>query len=141
MKSIYPALKAVVVRDRKILILRRSSSEDVFKEEWDIPGGKIEFGENPEKSLEREVKEEAGIKIKIVKPLRTWTFFKDKNRKQAVGITFLCKYESGKVKLSKEHDDYAWINPESVKKYKIHEGIKKDIKEAEKAMKSIKHKS
>jgi 8-oxo-dGTP diphosphatase len=137
MKRIYPALKAIIVKNGKVLILKRSSSEDVFKEEWDIPGGKIEFGENPEKSLKREVKEEAGIKVKIVRPLRIWTFFKDKNRTQVIGITFLCKYESGKVKLSKEHDNYAWIKPESVEKYKIHEGIKKDFKEAEKVMKSL----
>lgn len=126
----YLALKAVIFKDKKILILRRTSTEDVFKEEWDIPGGKIEFGEEPEKALEREIKEEAGIKVKVLKPLRIWTFFKENKKTQVVGITLLCKYKSGKIKLSKEHDDYRWIKPDEIGKYKIHEGIKKDVREA-----------
>jgi hypothetical protein len=42
----------------------------------------------------------------------------------------LCKYKSGKVKLSKEHEDFKWINPKDIEKYDIHSGIKKDVKEA-----------
>ncbi|MCW1297015.1 MAG: NUDIX domain-containing protein [Candidatus Parvarchaeota archaeon] len=130
MQKIYLALKAVIFKGRRILILRRSSTEDVFKEEWDIPGGKIKFGEEPEKALQREIKEETGIKVKIIRPVRIWTFFKENRKTQVIGITLLCRYSGGKIKLSKEHDDYKWIKPEDIGKYKIHEGIKKDVKEA-----------
>ncbi len=40
----------------------------------------------------------------------------------------LCKYKKGKVKLSEEHEDFRWIKPNEIKNYKIHEGIKKDVK-------------
>ncbi|MBR0213028.1 MAG: NUDIX domain-containing protein [Alphaproteobacteria bacterium] len=39
------ALKAIIHKDGKILVLKRSCEEDVFAELWDIPGGKIEYGE------------------------------------------------------------------------------------------------
>jgi 8-oxo-dGTP diphosphatase len=58
--KLYPALKAIVERDGKFLLLKRSEAEDVRKGEWDIPGGAIEFGEDPIEALRREVKEECG---------------------------------------------------------------------------------
>ncbi len=127
MSEIYPAIKALIVKNGKILILKRSAEEDCFKEEWDIPGGRIEFGEIPEVSLKREVKEECGINIDIIKPISIWTFFKNNKKTQVVGVTMLCKYKSGKVKLSDEHMNFKWINPEEIKNYKTQEGIKKDF--------------
>lgn len=130
MPYIYPATKAVIEKDGKILILKRSCDEDCFKEEWDIPGGGMKFGKFPEESLNREIREETGIEADIIKPLRVWTFFKNNNQTQVVGITLLCKYKSGEVKLSAEHTDFKWIKPEEIEKYNIHEGIKKDVKVA-----------
>ena len=127
-KEIYPALKAIIVKNGKILILKRTKEEDYFKEMWDIPGGRINFGEMPEKALKREVKEETGLEIEVVKPVRVWSFFKNKEKTQVVGITMLCKYKSGEVKLSEEHRKFKWINPKEIESYNVHEGIKKDIK-------------
>jgi len=127
-KEIYPALKAIIVKDRKILILKRAKEEDCFKEMWDIPGGKINFGEMPEDALKREVKEETGLEIEIIKPIRVWSFFKNNGKTQVVGVTMLCKYKRGKVRLSKEHTEFKWISPEEIEDYEIHEGIKKDVK-------------
>jgi 8-oxo-dGTP diphosphatase len=130
MNKIYPALKAIVVKNGKILILKRSSKEDCFQEMWDIPGGRINFGEEPEEALRREVKEETGLEIEVIKPVRVWTFFKDNGRTQVIGITLLCKHKSGRVKLSEEHEDFKWVEPREIENYNIHEGIKKDMKEA-----------
>jgi 8-oxo-dGTP diphosphatase len=126
--EIYLALKAVIEKDGKILILKRSKEEDCFKEMWDIPGGGINFGEMPEEALKREVKEETGLEIEVIKPVRIWSFFKNNGRTQVVGVTLLCKYKGGEVKLSREHTKFRWISPEEIEKYNVHEGIKKDIK-------------
>lgn len=39
MSNIYTALKAIVMKNGKILILKRSGKEDCFKDQWDLPGG------------------------------------------------------------------------------------------------------
>lgn len=123
----YVALKALIVKNGKILIIKRSFKEDVYANEWDLPGGKLKFGENPVNGLKREVSEETGLKIKIIKPISVWTFFKSR-KTQVIGITFLAKVVSGKIRLGKEHTDFKWISPEEIDKYKIHEEIKKLVK-------------
>ena len=127
--EIHLALKAIIKKDEKILIIKRSEKEDYFKGVWDLPGGKISFGEEPYESLKREVKEETNLEIEIIKPIRVWSVFKNTNI-QLLGVTILCKYKSGEVKLSSEHTDYEWIKPEEIENYNTPEGIKRDVKEA-----------
>lgn len=109
MREVYVAVKALIIRDGKILIIKRSSKEDVYKNEWDLPGGKLEFGEHPIDGLKREVKEETGLEIEVIKPISVWTFFKNDGKTQVIGITFLAKPISDEIKLSKEHVDSKWV--------------------------------
>lgn len=91
----------------------------------------------PEEALKREVREETGLDVEILQPLRIWSFFKNNGKTQVVGATMLCKYKGGEVRLSKEHNEYAWVDPEEIDNYNVHEGIKKDVKEAVKIMKRM----
>lgn len=126
--ELYPALKAVIEKDGKFLILKRSDNEDVAKNEWDIPGGAIRFVENPIDALKREIKEECGLDVDVIKPLRLWTFYKNSGKTQIFGVTLLCKYKEGTIILSKEHTAYKWIDADEINDFKIHKGIKEDIK-------------
>jgi len=127
MNIIYPAIKAIVKRDDgKVLIMRRSMDEDHAKGLWDSPGGKIEFGEDPIECLKRETREEAGIEIEVIKPLKAWSFLKNPET-QIIGVTMLCKYKSGEVKLSEEHTEFKWIEPDEIEVMEALDGIKKDV--------------
>lgn len=128
MSEIYVAVKAVVMKDDKFLIIKRNSSEDVYSGEWDIPGGKVMFGEDPLGALKREVKEECGLEIEPIKPIDVWTFFKNNKQTQVIGITFLSKLISGNIKLGDEHTNYKWIEFSEIDSYKIHKGIKNIIR-------------
>src|SRR3989344_7016947 len=73
-------ITAIVVRDGKYLITRRSAQKPRFPNMWTVPGGKLEtkdYLDLPkdtehywynvlEKVLRREVKEEVGIEIKNI---------------------------------------------------------------------------
>jgi len=65
-----PCGEAVVVRDGRILMLRRAQSP--WKGHWDLPGGFCDQGEHPMHATERELKEELGLSGKAVAYLGTW---------------------------------------------------------------------
>lgn len=107
------AVKAMIRKEGKFLIIKKSREEDIAPETLDIPGGRVEFGEQLEEALVREVREETGIDINVLYPTNAWTFT-DKDF-QLVGITFLCEFRSGEIKLSDEHVEYEWVTHEDMK--------------------------
>ena len=54
---------AIIIKDNKVLMVK--GSRGYSKGEWDLPGGFINFGEDPEQSLVREVNEETGLDISV----------------------------------------------------------------------------
>lgn len=122
------ALKAIIQKDGKILVLKRSCEEDVFAEMWDIPGGKIEYGEKTVDGIKREVFEETGLDVEIeFRPWSLWSFMTPAKERQTVGITLLAKYFGGDVKLSKEHTDYKWIDPSEFADMSADPSLKNEI--------------
>lgn len=102
------AVHALIKRDGKYLLTRRSQLNDYKPGEWDIPGGSVEFSEDPQKALEREVDEESKLKVKIGKPVHIYSHVSNLNRHQ-FQIIYECEYLSGEVKLNpEEHDQAAW---------------------------------
>jgi 8-oxo-dGTP diphosphatase len=50
--------------DGRILLVRRGTV--VYKGYWALPGGRVDFGENAEQAIVREVKEETGLDVDVV---------------------------------------------------------------------------
>ena len=55
---------ALIERDNKFLIAKRSTGDSNVFGKWEFPGGKVEIGETNEQALEREFKEELKIDVK-----------------------------------------------------------------------------
>jgi len=115
--KLFVATKAFIVRDGKVLILSEAGDKDTGTNpgKFDFPGGKMERGEEPEKALAREVEEETGLEIEIIKPFHIveWQPVVKGEQWQIVGIYFKCKLKNNDdVRLSHEHDSFKWINVE-----------------------------
>ena len=120
----------LLIKDNKALIVRRSAEEGYLTGFYELPGGKIDFGETPEQSLEREFFEETNIKVKTVKPFRIFTYISHDNNRHTVEIVYLVKAISDtNVKLSQEHDDYKWIALEEINRFNVSDEIKTNIVE------------
>ena len=113
--------KAFIEKDGKVLVLRDPKSLVHGQSGLDFPGGKYRCGQSLETDLKREVKDETGLEIEIGKPFYVWTTKglkrKTKNA-HVVLVGFLCRYKSGTVKLSNEHDLFEWVNKNTYKKWK-----------------------
>lgn len=103
---------AAVLHKNKLLVMRRSAGEKFLSGYWTVVGGKFEDADGTiENAVRREVREEAGFDISVVKPINVEEFTReDKPGMMAVEITYLCTpYEDADVVLSAEHDAYQWI--------------------------------
>ena len=112
--------KAFIEKDGKVLILGDPT------EGLDFPGGKIQEGEAKDAdasslivSLKREVMEETGLEIEVSDPFAVWYHEFPKNHRNYPKVVYLvafkCKYVSGNVKLSNEHDSYKWVDKNNYK--------------------------
>lgn len=110
-------VKGIIRRgDGKILIVKRSADDDHRPGIWETVGGGVEAGVSPQVALKREIREEVGLEVKVGEPFNVFNFIKDNGDKK-IGITFLCDYLSGEIKLSEEHSDWQWIDPFDFKKF------------------------
>lgn len=104
--------KAFIERNGKLLILN-----DPYVG-LDFPGGKIQEEETDfDEALRREVREETGLEIEIGEPFTRWRYELRTGHRNAGKTLFLvgfrCKYKSGEVKLSNEHDKFQWVTKEN----------------------------
>lgn len=110
------AVKAYVFKNGKLLIIYKTENEAQgnfnTKDRRDVPGGRIEFGEQPEAALRREVTEEVGLQVDIIRPFHVWSFVK--SGFQLVGVNYLCLWREGEVVLSQEHEKYEWLTYEDI---------------------------
>ena len=102
---------AVSVFDGRVLVLQRSMSEAFMPGAWGIPCGKIEFGEDLESAVLRELQEEAGIAGKVSRILGYSTFMSKKDGQDVhnVQVNFEIEPLSTKIVLDHSNQDYQWL--------------------------------
>lgn len=110
---------AVIVNpDKKVLFVKRSKHDEFLPGVWELPGGGTEFGEDPESTLIREVREECGLDVSINYPVFTFSYFKPDGgtQKHIIDIAYLCTLINDRceVKLSSEHEEYRWMKLDEV---------------------------
>ena len=109
------SVKSFIVDNNKLLILKRNSNNVQCPSIWEIPGGRLNLGEDPIEGLKRETREETGIEVDVLHPLNIRHFTRDDNQTITM-LIFLCKLNNNKdFQLSEEHSDFEWIDLKNCK--------------------------
>ncbi|HSX47941.1 MAG TPA: NUDIX domain-containing protein [Candidatus Nanoarchaeia archaeon] len=139
------AITAMIVKNEKYLIIRRSATKKRFPSMWTVPGGKLETDDYTtlpkdttdywynvlERTLRREVKEEVGIEIKNIEYVTSLAAVHADGAPSLV-ISCIADYESGEVTLQKEEaDQLAWVSLDEAKDYDLIDGIYDELVMAE----------
>lgn len=116
------SVKCVIFSNDRFVLLKNE------RDEWELPGGKLELGETPEECLRREIIEELRLDIKIGALLDTWVYhiYEDVD---VLILTYGCYTESlEKATCSSEHKAIGFFKPEEIDNLRMPEGYKKSIK-------------
>ncbi|SHH76045.1 NUDIX domain-containing protein [Clostridium grantii] len=105
-KQFFFSTKALIIKENKFLAMYFMVDGEKV---WDLPGGRMEFGETAEETLTREIREELGVQIKPIKLVDTWNYMRDEFF-QITGVIYHSEIVSGEIVISDEHDGYEWIS-------------------------------
>lgn len=99
---------AVIDDENRILLVREASSGL-----WTLPGGWADLNATPAENVTREVREESGIEVKVVKLIACW----DKDRRghprqpeHVYKLIFLCRQTGGTLGAIHETDAAAFFH-------------------------------
>lgn len=130
-------VSAVIHKEGKILILKRSQKETFLPGYHDFPGGKINFGETPEEGLKREVKEEVNLDVEAQRPISLFSYVSMNDARHTVDIQYLTKVVGSLdgLRLSEAHEDCYWITESEADNYLMSQEMRNVLKKAFEAIK------
>ncbi|MEC7519765.1 MAG: NUDIX domain-containing protein [Myxococcota bacterium] len=108
------AVAAVVIRDGRVLAMRRSPDKDAGAGLWETLSGRVEADEQPLDALRREIAEECGLDVEIdPRPIDAYVA---RRGVEPMGvIAYRARWTGGEVRRSAEHDAHAWWTPEELR--------------------------
>ncbi|MET0979754.1 MAG: reverse transcriptase-like protein [Candidatus Saccharimonadales bacterium] len=105
------ATRALIRKDGKTLLLRRAAGREDILTKYELPGGKVAYGEQPEQAIERCIKEATGLTTQTTQLFDVLTYIDHDDRDmQYVFILYLVSLASNgsKIRLSQNYDRYSW---------------------------------
>jgi len=121
------AVRAIIRHNSKTLLVRRANGRQTILGKYELPGGKIHYGEQPEDALARYLKEDAGITIQTAQLFDVLTYIDHDDRDmQYVFILYLVSLtpDGTRIKLSQNYDKYTWEKVSGVQQSELTESAK-----------------
>ena len=121
--QLYPvSIKGVVVRAGLVLLLGNERNE------WELPGGKLELGEDPARCAEREIAEETGWKVSAGPLIDAWQYHIADGADVLV-LTYGGHAATGTEEpaLSSEHSEAGLFTYAAAAELRMPEGYKRSI--------------
>lgn len=108
---------AVIEGPKGVLLALRN--HDPFEGFWCLPGGHIEFGEDVEAALRREIAEETGLTVTVHCFLGYFTEFLPDLDWHAVALMFVVQVEGSEARQESEVRELRWFPREELESMEL----------------------
>jgi mutator protein MutT len=121
------SVRAIARNDEKILLIKRANGRETILGKYELPGGKLEYGEQPEDSLRRYLKDEAGLTMQTAQLFDVLTYIDHDDRDiQYTFILYLVGLGIGgsSVTLSENYSEFKWEKVSNINQQELTESSK-----------------
>lgn len=116
------SVKGVCVRDGRVLLLHNERNE------WELPGGKLELGEDPADCVRREIAEETNWTVTVGPILDCWQYH-IRDGVDVLIVTYGCHIDGdAQVQVSHEHKQAGQFTLAEVEDLPMPEGYRQSIR-------------
>jgi 8-oxo-dGTP pyrophosphatase MutT (NUDIX family) len=116
------SIKGVLVEAGRVALLENE------RDEWELPGGRLEPGEAPETCLVREFAEELGAVVEVARIIDCW-LYEVLPQREVVIITYgLNRRDERELRVSDEHRRFGLFTPHEIEALPIPEGYRRSIR-------------
>ncbi len=116
------SVKGVLVRDGRVLLLKNERGE------WELPGGKLELGEEPQVCVAREISEETGLAVTTGPILDAWQYHIGEGSDVLI-VTYGCHPDgTASPRLSSEHTEIGLFTEAEAADLNMPAGYKQSIR-------------
>jgi len=116
------SIKGVLVEAGRVVLLENE------RDEWELPGGRLEPGEAPETCLVREFAEELGALVKVARIIDCW-LYEVLPQREVVIITYgVQRCEEEELRVSDEHRRLGLFTLQEIEALPIPEGYRRSIR-------------
>ncbi|HEV2420195.1 MAG TPA: NUDIX hydrolase [Candidatus Acidoferrales bacterium] len=126
------AVGGVVIHDSRVLLIRRG--QPPFEGRWSIPGGILEIGETIALGIERELKEETGVRVRAGDLIEIYEkVVRDEQNKPQyhfVILDYACEFVEGTARASGDVTDAAWVSEQELDALALTTAAKRVIRKA-----------
>lgn len=103
-------VRGIVKQGAKVLFLRRATGNPIYRGMFELPGGKVDFGEDPRASIQREIIEEIGRRAETIQlfDVHSELDVRDLQHQYIVLVFLVSLAPDTGIQLSESHDKYIW---------------------------------
>lgn len=123
---------ALIFRRGSVLLVERG--REPLKGFWSLPGGLVECGEQLRAAIEREVREETGLRVK---PVAIFEIFerilrdgRGRPEYHYVLVDYICKCVNGKLRAGDDVSRAEWVKRGALGDYLLTEGTQEVVERA-----------
>jgi 8-oxo-dGTP pyrophosphatase MutT (NUDIX family) len=118
----YPvSIKGVVINSGRVVLLKNE------RDEWELPGGRPESGEEHLECLTREIAEELGVAVTVGPLLDTWEYEVLPERHVVIVAYGIAPLSQATFTLSREHKALGQFELEAIDALPMPDGYKRSI--------------